>query len=195
MSNKLIICDFDGTLFDTNPANHQSYNEALSNFGFSISYDYYIEKCDGKSYKEFLPGIIGSYDTALIESIHELKRLCYRKYYNLIAINNDLFNILSDHKRNCKIAIVSTASKKSIEEILSVFSVADYFNFIVAKEDVSHVKSDPEGFLSAMNIANATPSTTIIYEDGPIGLRAAKASGAKVIPVKTFAHYQPALAI
>lgn len=53
MKNKLILCDLDGTLFDTLEVNYYSYKESLNKFNYDIGYDFFLEECYGKYYKNF----------------------------------------------------------------------------------------------------------------------------------------------
>ena len=52
--NKMIICDLDGTLFDTSEVNYQAYKKSLYEIGYELSYSFFIKECYGKHYKEFL---------------------------------------------------------------------------------------------------------------------------------------------
>ena len=43
----LICVDLDGTLLDTVPANAASYRAALEEMGFTVTDEYYAERCNG----------------------------------------------------------------------------------------------------------------------------------------------------
>ena len=47
--NKLILCDLDGTLFDTIKVNYCSYKKALKEINYDIESDFFIKECYGKS--------------------------------------------------------------------------------------------------------------------------------------------------
>ena len=51
----LICVDLDGTLLDTVPANAASYRAALEELGFTVTDEYYAERCNGGHYARFLP--------------------------------------------------------------------------------------------------------------------------------------------
>ena len=46
----LICVDLDGTLLDTVPANAASYRAALEELGFTVTDEYYAERCNGGHY-------------------------------------------------------------------------------------------------------------------------------------------------
>ncbi len=180
---KLAIFDLDGTLFDTKDINYNAYKSALEKFGYQLDYQYYCEYCNGRHFMDFLPKIVGE-DTQKIIKIHEKKKSLYPKYIEKAIVNDNLFNILKALRESCKIAMVTTASKKNCMEILNAFNVAKLFDLILTHEDIEAPKPSPEGFLKAMEIFNVLPSETVIFEDSEVGLEAAKASGA--VYFKTF---------
>lgn len=184
---KLALFDLDGTLFDTTEVNYLAYRYALEIHGdFSIDKEYYIQKCNGNHYKKYLPDIIQSNDSGLIENIHNTKKKCYSKYLYAAKKNMHLFEIIMALRKSYYIAIVTTASRKNTMDILSYFQVEKFFDLIITHEDVKNVKPDPEGFLIAMQHFHISPENTLIFEDSDIGLKAALASKASTFKVKYF---------
>ena len=60
----LICVDLDGTLLDTVPANAASYRAALEELGFTVTDEYYAERCNGGHYTRFLPPLMGGAPSA-----------------------------------------------------------------------------------------------------------------------------------
>ncbi len=174
---KLAIFDLDGTLFDTKDINFHAYFEALSKFGYDLEYDYYCNYCNGRHFMDFLPKVVGE-DIEKVIKVHEEKKKAYPKYIDKAKVNNNLFDILRSLKQTCKIAMVTTASKKNCMEILDTFEVANLFDLILTHEDVEKAKPDPSGFIKAMQTFNVLPEQTVIFEDSEVGLKAAEQSGA-----------------
>ena len=81
-------------------------------------------------------------------------------------------------KSRYNITLVTTASRKNVEDILNTFDKLNVFDKIFTQEDVTKMKPDPEGYLTAMKYFNVKPEDTIIFEDSEAGLAAAKLSGA-----------------
>ena len=182
--DKLILCDLDGTLFDTLEVNYHSYKEALKMFHCNIEYDFFLEKCYGKYYKDFLSKLNCNIEE--IEKIHGIKKELYSKYLNCAKINKNLFDMLEVMKNFYHIALVTTASEKNSKEILNFFNKKELFELIISAEDVKNKKPDPEGFIKAMDYFNVIPENTIIFEDSNVGIEAAIKSGANVLKVEKF---------
>jgi HAD superfamily hydrolase (TIGR01509 family) len=60
----------------------------------------------------------------------------------------------------------------------------DYMDLIIGNDEVKNPKPDPEIYHLAMQKLQITPEETIIVEDSPHGVEAAKASGAEVRVVR-----------
>jgi len=77
--------------------------------------------------------------------------------------------------------------------VLELTGLGDYFTDIAASEDVTRGKPDPEVFLKAAGKLGADPSSCVVIEDAQVGIRAARAAGAKAVAVAT-THPAEALA-
>lgn len=177
MKNHLALFDLDGTLFNTNDVNYYSYKEALGNFGFQFEREYWYKNCIGRHYKDFLADI-NITDEKILKEIHALKKQCYKKYLSYAKENVHLFKIIELIKPAYYVALVTTASKKNVEDILQTFGKLETFDKIFTQEDVTKMKPNPEGYLKAMKFFNILPQDTIIFEDSDAGLKAAQDSGA-----------------
>ena len=184
MKNKLAIFDLDGTLFNTNDVNYNSYNEALKEIGCSIDYDYFCNYCNGRKYTEFLPNIIN--DEKTIYQVHKRKKELYSKYVDKAIKNSHLFEIIRDLKHEYNIVIVTTASRKNTMDLLLAFKVENLFDLIITQEDVKEPKPNPEGFNLAIKKFNVSSSQTIIFEDSDEGIKAAKKTNAAVFKIEQF---------
>ena len=122
----------------------------------------------------------------LIHAIHETKKTCYTEFLGAARENAALFDYIEAVRPACKTAIVTTASRKNVEDILRHFDRASLFDLVVTQEDVKKVKPDPEGFLLAMARFDAAPAQTVIFEDSESGIRCARSTGAGVLRVEQF---------
>ena len=182
---KLAIFDLDGTLFNTDEVNFHAYEDAFGKFGVKLDHDYYVNECNCRHYKTFAPIILDG-NLEHLEEIHELKKEKYREYLKFAKLNTHLFDVIRSIKDSYKIAIVTTASEKNVEDILSFFEVRDLFDLLITQEDISIPKPDPEGFIIAMEYYDADAKNCVIYEDSDVGIEAARKTGAAVMVVDKF---------
>lgn len=185
MKNKLALFDLDGTLFDTSNVNYHSYRQALEELGYTLDYEHFCTKCNGRLYKEFLPELTDGREETL-KIIHDRKKELYSEYLSKAVVNTHLFEMARLMKKEYYLAVVTTASKKNTYEILNYFDKTDLFDLILTHEDITKVKPDPEGFTKAMNYFNISCENTVIFEDSNVGIEAARKSGASVFVINTF---------
>ena len=183
-SKKLAIFDLDGTLFDTSDVNYMAYRAACNEHGAELDRDFFVKECNGRHYREFIPRITG--DPSLLEPIHEAKKRLYNTFLDHARMNTVLFDIIESIAGTYRIALVTTASRRNVEDILEHFRVKESFELIITQEDIKKPKPDPEGFLMAMEHFGVLPENTVIFEDSDVGIEAARRSGATVFAVERF---------
>ena len=204
MKEKLAMFDMDGTLYDTVGSNYFAYKEALEQFGYTLDREFFANVCFGHNYKFFVPLIVKEnlkgevsgeeldekvkevVTDEFLQKIHETKKECYPKYFDEIKINDGLINLIKRIKYNTNVALVTTASKKNVYDILEHFNHVDLFDYIFTQEDVKEQKPDPTCYIVAMEHFKMKPEDSFIYEDSEVGLKAAYKSGANVIKVGKF---------
>jgi len=182
---KAIITDFDGTLVDTFEANLRAYQEAFQVVGIQLTAERYRE-CFGYRFDRFMSAM-GIFDDNVSAKIRELKKEAYPKYFNCLRPNTSLVELISSfHAMGGKTAIASTARKENLMNAVNHLRIADNFDLIYAGADVKHGKPSPEIYLKSMEALGVKPEEVMIFEDSPVGFEAAKASGARYIPVTEY---------
>lgn len=180
---KLIMTDLDGTLFNTTMVNYLAYKEAIQKFGYELSYDYFYKFCNGRYYKHFLSELFPEITEDLMHEIHTSKKALYKKYISEAKLNVPLMRLLDICRRECKLALVTTASLENTHDILHAFGLMNYFDLVLTHEDISNVKPDPEGYIKAMAFFRVSPQECVIFEDSDTGIEAAMRSGAQYFKV------------
>lgn len=185
MKQHLIICDMDGTLFDTNGANFAAYQKAMQEAGYPLTQEMFRRHCmNGAPYRAFAPLLgIRAEDQA---AIHQRKTALYPSCFDQVRENTALFHLLEAAHETTDLALVTTAAHKSACRLLAHFHREALFDIVIAQEDVTHAKPDPEGFFLAMERCGHSASETAIFEDSETGLAAARATGATVFAVERF---------
>ena len=118
--------------------------------------------------------------------MHNRKKEAYNKYLSYGRINQALVDIIKKRGKDCKAALVTTASRQNTYDILKQYNIFDIFDLILTQEDITKSKPDPEGFLKAMSKYNVKAQECLIFEDSNVGIEAAEKTGATVFVVKGF---------
>lgn len=185
---RLAIFDLDGTLFDTREVNYRAYARAIEACGHRADFgrDAFFSESGGRGYREFLPRLVPGIGGGAMEEVHEEKKRLYASCLKYAARNEWLFDLLKSMRGEYATAVVTTASRRNASEILEAFDSASCFDAVIAQEDVSRLKPDPEGFLLAMGRFGVPPGRTVVFEDSDAGIAAARASGAGCVRVYGF---------
>lgn len=179
---KAIITDFDGTLVDTFEANLRAYQKAYQSVGLDISAEKYRE-CFGYRFERLMMAT-GVFDESKANAIKEAKKQIYPKFFQFLNPNKALIELIASfHAMGGKTAIASTARKENLMNVVNYLNLAPLFDLIYAGVDVKQGKPSPEIYLKTMEALKVQPNEVLIFEDSPVGIEAARASGAYVLLV------------
>lgn len=184
MQIKLIILDFDGTLASTEEANMDAYVLALREEGIELDTAEYRRSYFGMRCPEFLRAI-GITNEDDIDRVRRRKIELYPTCFDTVYLNEPLWNFARDFRsKGGKVWIVSTGQKENIENVMRYLGIDKEIDGMLTSSDALEPKPSPEAFLKAMEIEGVTPAETLIFEDSPVGIEAAKACGAPYIKVE-----------
>ncbi|WP_290541230.1 HAD family phosphatase [Alistipes sp.] len=208
MQIRLLLLDFDGTLADTRRANTLSYVAALAEAGYTLSEEEYAANYFGMRCNEFLTRF-GIADPAERERLRLRKIALYPTFFDTVRLNEPLWNFCQQFRAGGgRVWVVSTGSRANIDNVMRHLGIggpatgdersvtgphADEegpaaplgrVDGILSGADVEHPKPAPDCFLEAMRREGCTPRQTLIFEDSPIGIEAARRSGASYFVVK-----------
>jgi beta-phosphoglucomutase len=98
--------------------------------------------------------------------------------------------IFQVRSRNLNLALVSGAIRQEIELVLERAKLTEYFPVIVAGDDITTSKPEPDGYVLAVErlnqaypALNLQPSECLAIEDTPAGIQAAKRAGMQVVGI------------
>ena len=194
-----IVFDFDGVIADTEALHLRAYQETLAEKGLSLSKTEYYERYLG--YDDI--GVVTAVgrDQGVVLEKSEITRLIKtkgRRFESLVGTDHVLFPGSSACVQRLagqtRLAIASGALHDEIERILRANGLRQYFEVIVAADDVERPKPAPDGYFRAVSHLSrdrrsSSPSCYAAIEDSQWGLMAARAAGLRTIGIT---HTYPA---
>ena len=187
MGIKAVLFDMDGLMVDTeslsteafiNSAKAQGYNmtkeETLKVLGFTKAsiYQFWIDyfqgtKVDGKK---------------LVDDHYEyIENVLYTVGPEKMPYVEELLKYLREN--NYKIAVASSSDTADIKNNLEKTKLEKYIDEIASGAEVENGKPAPDVFLLAAKRLGVEAKDCLILEDSKAGIKAGKASGAKVFMV------------
>lgn len=181
---KALLVDLDGTLVDTEEANYAAYAAALDEAGVRISRETFAATAFGRSWRQFLPILLGNSGTLdQAERIARRKAELYADRLHLTTSSAGLIALVGAMRPVCRTALVTSASRANSTAVLGHHKLNGLFDLIIAGDDVTRHKPDPEAYWLAAERLKVTPCECLVFEDSDVGVTAATAFGARVVRV------------
>ena len=188
-----VLFDLDGVLADLCEVHRVALNEAIAEV--TDNPDSIISIKEHESEFNGLPTLVK------LGTLRELNRLEDRHivpiYDNKQAKTIEVINtsISSDPKLKTilgllqaygiRVAVVSNSIRDTIEMSLKKLQIYDLVDVIISNEDILEPKPSPEGYLKAVEVLKADLKSSVIVEDSRVGVMAARASGIRVVEIRT----------
>jgi dTDP-glucose pyrophosphorylase len=86
---------------------------------------------------------------------------------------------------NYKIYVASNSIRETTKLLLFYTGLLEYVDFYISNEDVKNPKPNPEMYLRCMIDAEVSPDETLIIEDSPRGIEAARNAKSHLLIVRT----------
>lgn len=183
MAIKLLISDFDGTLVDTFEANFRAYAKAFEKVDLQLTREKYLD-CFGFRFDKFMDKMWIN-DTEIRHQIKELKALYYPENFEFLKVNTPLLEFIRAFRNSGgKTAIASTAREKNLRNALRHINAENDFDLILAGENVTNGKPDPEIYQTVLEHFGIPASEALVFEDSEVGFQAAEAAGINYIAIK-----------
>lgn len=186
-----VIFDFNGTLSDDEPILFDIFSELFdTHLGWPMSAQDYRTELLGKSDREIIEYAVHRHGSADTAGVDELLRLRHGRYKQRVAGASpitaaalNLVELLAAH--DVPMAIVTGAQRDDVLAVLEHSPVGGFISILVAEEDVTKGKPDPEGYLRGAGLLDREPADILVFEDSAPGVQAALAAGMRCVAVST----------
>jgi HAD superfamily hydrolase (TIGR01509 family) len=183
----LAIFDHDGVLVDSLECHQQAWFELehRANLGLTPEFIHATFGMTNHSIFRRLRGDTMTEDE--IRGYSNLKEECYRDVARgRIHLMDGVRAVLDAlTARRVKLAIGSSGPRANLELTVAECGLEGRFAAIASLEDITRGKPDPQIFLVAAAKAGAQPERSVVFEDAPVGIQAAKAAGMYAVGLTT----------
>ena len=187
--NKAVLFDLDGVLVDACDWHYEALNRALKQVSnYEISREDHTTTYNGLPTKRKLKmladvGVIRESDMDRISDLKQeltvgvIEDFCIHSISKVV-----MMKMLKD--AGYKIGCVTNSIKMTATLMLEKTGILDYFDVVITNDQCNFNKPHPEPFIKALVELGSLPQDSIIVEDSPKGLEAARLTGYRVLEVK-----------
>jgi HAD superfamily hydrolase (TIGR01509 family) len=183
---KSVLWDLDGTLVDSEQYHWFAWRDTMRAEGVTLTRERFLETF-GLRNDAIVPQWIPQATAKDIDRIAVAKEELYRRLVleggldPLPGVRDWIERLVNQGWRQ---AIASSAPRENVDVVLAVIGLASFFQAVVSAEDVTRGKPDPQVFLTAAARLGSPPARSVVVEDAPAGIEAARRAGMPSIGVR-----------
>jgi len=181
-----VLWDLDGVLVDTARFHYEAWQQLFDELGRSFGEEDFRRTFGLRNdliFREELP------DTSAeeMERLSDHKEALFRRFAagGVSPLPGALELARRAQAAGRRMALVTSTPRANIDFVLGQIGLAGAFDTIVAAEDVSMGKPDPEGYLLAARRLGVLPERCLVIEDAPGGIEAGRRAGMRTLAVAT----------
>lgn len=183
---KGLIFDIDGTLVDSMPVHYKASQLVCNKLGFDFPLDYFYAKAGIPTIQVF------EMLMADLDLPHDGRKLAIEKDELYMQMGSELTeikmvaDIARKHYGTLPMALGTGAHKEMALMNIKATGLETLFDIVIAANDVTKHKPDPETFLRCAELMQVDPKHCQVFEDGEMGLQAAREAGMIATDVRPF---------
>ena len=181
---KALIFDCDGTLADSMPLHYLAWQETVNTFGGQFPEKLFYDTGGMPSEQivvvlnETFGYHLDPHQTAAEKESRFLQHIADIKPIQPVVA------IAKEYHGRLPMAVATGGVLNVAQQVLGAIGLADFFDTIVTREDVTHGKPAPDTFLEAARRLKADPRYCLVFEDSDAGLEAARRAGMQGIDIR-----------
>ena len=191
-NKKVVIFDFDGVIYNSEPLHFKAFNYALKPLNIIITKEvYYKTYCsydDEGFFKNFLKDNKIEFDSEFIHKIIKEKHYYFDKNFDTeTSMYIESIDLIKRLSKVFILAIGSGARKEEIVRVLDREKLSSFFLEIVSSDETLQPKPDPETYIRVLDKINkrykVSANECVVIEDTTKGVEAAKKAGMKCFAI------------
>jgi beta-phosphoglucomutase len=182
---RALVFDFNGTISHDEPLLYAIYAELFAEHGRPLREEDYYGRLAGRSEEAIIGGWLGVEGAELRALVGERVER-YRRLADGSTVPHAIREAVRYAAGRAPVGIVSGAYRREIEPVLRGAGLADTVDVLVAADDVTRGKPDPEGYLRVLDALGEglVPSDVVAFEDTEAGVAAARRAGLRCLAVR-----------
>ncbi len=181
---RALLFDLDGTLLKSDPLHLKAFGEMFAERGMTLTEEDYVKRIHGRHNSEMFPELFPGEDPVALADEKEAR---FRDMLSGGFPPMPGAPALLDRaaREGWRLAVVTNAPRLNAEHMLRAIGLDGRFEVLIIGDECARAKPDPMPYQQAMKAVGVTPNHAVAFEDSGSGLRAARASGAYTVGVRS----------
>jgi beta-phosphoglucomutase-like phosphatase (HAD superfamily) len=172
-----LIFDCDGTLADSMPLHMKAWEHAIRSMGGAWDFDFF---CAQKGMPE--EAIVALYNTRFATTLEpantvRTKHRFFQSHASEFEPIPHVVEVVRKYYGKLPMAVASGGVRQNVDLELESLGIKDCFTVILTADDDIKPKPAPDLFLEAARRLGIAPELCQVFEDGDLGLEAARLAG------------------
>lgn len=179
-----LVFDCDGTIADTMPLHYQAWVAAMQERGLEFAESVFYELA-GVPTVRIVHILNERYGYNLpAQELADRKETLYAQLLPGVQGIGPVLEVISAYTGKLPMAVATGGTRAICTRTLELLGLVQHFKAIVSADDVIHGKPAPDIFLEAARRIAVDPGLCVAFEDGDLGIQAARAAGMDVIDIR-----------
>ena len=187
---KALIFDLDGTIANTMQYHFEAWRKAVEPYGIDFSAALFLS-LTGSSRVATIDKLNELFGTKMI--VAEVGRVKAAHFKTLVQQTTEI-KVVADVVRKyhtiLPISIGTGSTTNGATTTLKIINMQQYFDIIITSDNIENSKPHPETFLKCAQLMGVNPKDCVVFEDGVLGMQAAKTAGMMVIDVNDYYKFE-----
>ena len=187
---KGLIFVLDGTLADTMQNHLTSWRRAVSPFAINFTAELFLS-LTGMSRWATIERLNELFGTSMdVKEVGKAKGEYFHELSHLTKEIEVVSNVVRKYHNILPMSIGTGSTGGGAKQSLEITNLKQYFDIIITSDDITRPKPHPETFLKCAELMSVDPKDCVVFEDGILGIQAAKAAGMQVVDVNNYYKVQ-----
>ncbi|REE83565.1 HAD superfamily hydrolase (TIGR01509 family)/beta-phosphoglucomutase family hydrolase [Lutibacter oceani] len=183
---KGLIFDLDGTIANTMQNHFLSWREAILPHGIDFNAELF-KSLTGKPREATIIRLNEMFGTNMDPiAVGKVKGETFKKMVNQTKEISVVADVVRKYHTVLPMSIGTGSTKNGAKTTLEVIGMNHFFDIVITANDIQNPKPHPETFLKCADLMGINPKECIVFEDGILGMQAAKEAGMLVVDVNDY---------
>lgn len=185
---RALIFDCDGTLADTMPFHMEGWRRAFADAHVEIP-EPWLDALRGTPERQVVVLANERFGLTLDpDAIVAAKHRVYRRLLAGVRPIEPVVAVVRAYRGRLPMAVASGATREDVHTVLARLGLTGAFAAVLTADDDIEHKPSPAIFLEAARLLGVEPAACQVFEDGEIGLEAARLAGMTATDVRPYLY-------